>query len=120
MLTSPAVADENRNNGSSPGHLKRYEGFDHGLNIVGRARGGPYLKQHPDILRNKSPSGGGGANNKKTKNHHGHHHHRKEAIENLSINNFSVTPNEKKSSTESNDSRFSFLGNLILQPEVMN
>jgi hypothetical protein len=65
-------------------------------------RGGPYRTHNEPTAaaapRNKSPP------LKKTK--------RKETLENLSINHFGTpsTPNEKKSSSESND-RFTFLGN---------
>ena len=68
---------------ASPVRLKRYEGFEHGLNVMGRSRGGPYRTKSPPV--------------KKTK--------RKETID------FGPppTPNEKKVSTESND-RYIFLG----------
>ena len=72
---------------ASPVRLKRYEGFEHGLNVMGRSRGGPY--------RNKSPPV------KKTK--------RKETID------FGApsTPNEKKLSNESNSDRYVYLGKII-------
>ena len=77
---------------ASPVRLKRYEGFEQGLNVMGRSRGAPYFKKEGSNpgLRNKSPP------LKKSK--------RKETLENLNINfGPPSTPNEKKSSNESTE-----------------
>lgn len=84
---------------TSPVRLKRYEGFEHGLNIMGRNNKGVAYRvtSNEPSLRNKSPP------LKKTK--------RKPEVDNLTLN-FAPspqTPNEKKSSTESNNERFIFL-----------
>jgi len=82
---------------ASPVRLKRYEGFEQGLNVMGRSRGAPYRNNNPSTnLRNKSPP------MKKSK--------RKETtLENLNINfGPPATPNEKKTSNESTE-RFIFL-----------
>eukprot|EP00093_Oithona_nana_P007854 07854.XXX_174757_178252_1 [CDS] Oithona nana genome sequencing. len=76
----------------SPVRLKRYEGFEGGLNVMGR---GQRNATHHN-LRTKSPPV------KKSK--------RKETLENLGINFIPPsTPSEKKSSNESNPERFIFL-----------
>ena len=80
------------NSQASPVRLKRYEGFEHGLNVMGRSRGNGSTVPPPN-LRNKSPPV------KKSK--------RKESMIDFGP---PPTPNEKKSSSESND-RFIFLGN---------
>ena len=78
----------------SPVRLKRYEGFEGGLNVMGRTQ------RNVHNLRTKSPPV------KKSK--------RKETLENLGINfGPPSTPNEKKSSNESNPERFIFLGKNI-------
>ena len=38
---------------ASPVRLKRYEGFDHGLNVMGRSRGGPYRNKSPPVKKTK-------------------------------------------------------------------
>ena len=63
---------------ASPVRLKRYEGFEQGLNIMGRPRGAPYKANNNPGLRNKSPP------LKKSK--------RKETLENLNINFGNPTP----------------------------
>ena len=84
---------------TSPVRLKRYEGFEGGLNVMGRSQ-----RNSTHNLRNKSPPV------KKSK--------RKETLENLGINfGQPSTPNEKKSSNESNPERFIFLGKIFRQNE---
>ena len=67
---------------ASPVRLKRYEGFEQGLNIMGRPRGAPYKANNNPGLRNKSPP------LKKSK--------RKETLENLNINFGNPTPTPGK------------------------
>ena len=38
---------------ASPVRLKRYEGFEHGLNVMGRSRGGPYRNKSPPVKKTK-------------------------------------------------------------------
>ena len=70
---------------ASPVRLKRYEGFEQGLNIMGRPRGAPYKANNNPGLRNKSPP------LKKSK--------RKETLENLNINFGNPTPTPGKYNT---------------------